>query len=122
MEISELEENRRNLSYMFFYNPELNILVGLRRPFKKKVFGKTERQSTHEVYTIDLTTNQEYFRFGFPSVDFAMEQLKKQKCWIRYVGIYTPNSEEFESLITNLKSKIEANKKFRPKNKALLTF
>ena len=122
MEISELEEMRRNLKYMFFYNPELHILIGLRAPFKKKAFGKTERQSTHEVYALDLTNNQEYFRFGFNSVDFAMEQLKKQKCWIRYVGIYTPNSEEFESLIANLKIKIEKNKSFKPINESQLTF
>lgn len=122
MDSFEIEEMRRNISYMFFYNTERNILIGLRRPFKKKEFGKTERQSTHEVYALDLTNNQEYFRFGFPSVDFAMKQLRNNKCWIKYVGIYKPNSEEFESLITNLKTKIEKNKSFKPINESLLTF
>ena len=122
MEISKLEENRRNISYMFFYNQELHILIGLRRPFKKKVFGKTERQSTHEVYAIDLTNNQEYFRFGFAKLDLTMNQIRNKKRWIRYVGIYTPNSEEFESLIANLKIKIEKNKSFKPINESQLTF
>lgn len=118
----EIEEMRRNLKYMFFYDQELKILVGLRKPFAKRVFGKTERQSSHEVYTIDLTNNQEYFRFGHSCVDLAMNHLRNNKCWIRYIGVYTPNSEEFESLITNLKIKIEKNNKFKAPNESQLTF